>query len=220
MELSISEDINKTEDKDINLFIKELGEALKNSEIINKTSIKCQSTIIDKEIKEESRNSLGLTEVNYRSAIDENNFAPTIAKEFELSVDDTEILRKKIDNYLKDYSKYCGTISYHGYDMEKNQYFDDWYENGKRHRNKLTEQEFAQGYNIGQFYRITSYPIESKNYNGKLFNEIKDAIRLSVQEQLEKGISVKEINLFNLSDNIRNNKYLKPLYDNVSKKIK
>ena len=217
MELNISEGIIKSKSKDIDQFIDELRKTLESPEI-SKTSKKNQkqNTIFYKNIEEEPRDSFGLTQSDYRRAIDEENFAPTIAKEFGFSEEDMEILRRKIDNYLKEYSKYCGIISYQGYDMNKNQYYDDWYENGKKHRNKLTEQEFAQGYNMGWFYRLTPYPKDSRNFNGTLFEEVKEAIKSSIQEQLEKGISVKNINLLKLESDIKNNEYLKPLYDNFN----
>ena len=222
MELNISESRSKTKDKDINQFINELNKALKNSEIGNETSIevKMQDERINKDIKEEPRDSFGFTETDYRRVIDEENFAPTIAKELSISEEDMEILRNKIDSYLKEFSKYCGIITYNGYDMNKNQYYEDWYENGKRHRNKLTEQEFAQSYTMGWFYRWTPNPKDSMKFNGKLFEEVKDAIKSSLQEQLSEGINVKDVNLFKLNSKIKNNEHLKPLYDKFDKNEK
>ena len=69
---------------------------------------------------------------------------------------------------------------------------------------------------MGWFYRLTPYPKDSRNFNGTLFEEVKEAIKSSIQEQLEKGMSVKNINLLKLESNIKNNEYLKPLYDNFN----
>lgn len=201
-ELSISENISNTKNNEIKEFAKEVEEALKQAE-----------NIAVKENGQEPRNELEFTELDYRREIDKENFAPQLAKELQLSEKDLEILREKIDNYLKEYSKHVGIISYQGYDMDKNEYYDDWYENGKCNRNNLTKQEFAQSYTMGWIYRWTPYPKDSRNFNGSLFEEVKDAIKLSIQEQLSEGISMKDIDLFKLENNIRNHEYLKPLYD-------
>ena len=96
--------------------------------------------------------------------------------------------------------------------MKNNKYYEDWYEINKYHRNYLTEQEFAQSYNIGDFYRITYANDGTNDCWGTLFEEIKDAIKFSIQEQLADGIKVRDINLFKLNNNIKENENLKPLY--------
>ena len=218
MELNILESINKSKDKDVNQFMYELSKALKDNK--NSINIRNQSKNEVESVEEEARDSYGFTETDYRRATDMENFAPTLAEEFGLSAEDLEILRKRINNYLKEYSKYCGIISYSGYDMNKDQYYDDWFEDGKRHRNKLTYQEFAQGYTMGCFYRWERNEKDSSWASGRLFEDIKDAIKNSIQEQLADGVSVKNINLLKLKDDIRNKQYLKPLYDNFDKNKK
>ena len=207
MELSISNNINQSKDKEINQFIKELGEALKQSETKNKINNNIQIS------QEEPRDSFGFTEKDYRRVIYAENFVPTIVNELQLTDEDLEILNNKVDNYLREYSKYVGTISYNGYDMDNGQYYDDWFENGKKHRNKLTEQEFAQSYDMGEFFRITYSKDSPDSCVGSLFTEIKQAIKLSIQEQLADNVNIKDINLMKLNDSIKNNKYLKPLYE-------
>ena len=202
MELSISDNMNQSKETDVDEFIKELNETVEKNEKKSKDKT-----------DEEPKDMFGLTETDYRRAKDEENFAPQLAKELGLSEEDLDVLRDKIDNYLKEYSKSCGVISYQGYDMDKNQYYDDWFENGKRNRTKLTEQEFAQGYTMGWFYRLTQSESDPSIFNGSLFEEVKDAIKFSIEEQLSEGVSVKDINLFKLENDIKNNQYLKPLYD-------
>lgn len=52
---------------------------------------------------------------------------------------------------------------------------------------------------------------------GSLFTEIKQAIKLSIQEQLANNINIKDIDLMKLNNSIKNNKYLKPLYEQFEK---
>ena len=201
-ELSISESNTKANTNEIKEFAKEVEEALKQAESLDV-----------KEIGQEYKNELEVTELDYRREIDKENFAPQLAEKLQLSEKDLEILREKIDNYLKEYSKHVGIISYQGYDMDKNEYYDDWYENGKRNRNELTKQEFAQSYTMGWFYRVRPSENDKDIFNARYFEEVKEAIELSVKEQLNKGISMEDIDLFKLENNIRNHEYLKPLYD-------
>lgn len=191
MELELSKNItNDTKDEKINDFMKELQEKLN-----------------DPKIQKEQ-------EMANRKCIDEENFATELANELNLSNKDIELLRNKIDGYLKEYSKCCGVITYEGYDINTGQYYEDWYKDGKCSRNELTEQEFALSYTMGWFYRqIPQDKNPTQYYSGYYFEEIKDAIKFSIEEQLEDGVKFKDINLFKLKNEIKNNEYLKPLYD-------
>lgn len=211
MELSISDNMNKSKTTDVDEFIKELNETLKKSEGKNELSTNVQKS--NNKIDEEPTDIYGHTETYYRHATDEGNFAPQLAKELQLSEADLNILRDKIDNYFKEYSKYCGIISYEGYDMENNQYYLDWYKNGECKRTEYTNKEFAQGCTMGLICRCIPNQNNPRICSAKPFEEVKDAIKFSMEEQLSEGISVKDINLFKLENDIKNNQYLKPLYD-------
>lgn len=130
MELELSKKItNNAEDKELDDFMKELERKLS-----------------DPKVQKEQ-------EMADRKCKDEENFATELANELELSDKDLKLLRNKIDDYLKEYSKYCGIITYEGYDINTGKYYVDWYKDGECTRNELTEQEFYLSYTMGWFYR-------------------------------------------------------------------
>lgn len=154
-----------------------------------------------------------LEEKNNKLETADKNFINVLSKEFEIPKASIKALEEKIKGYVKEFSNIWSEASYIGYDIENDKYYQDYYRFGEYARLDITKKE-AENLGIGTFSRITHNAGTTDNVYYVDADYIKDAITLSIKEQLKEGKSIDDVNLFELNDDYKEMSLIAPLYEN------
>ena len=168
-----------------------------------------KNTVLD--IKNFCKEAKELKDLIERKETDDKNFINELAKEFNIPKDKWERLQYKIYDYLEEIT--CGEVLYIGYDLNTNTYYQDNLGFKQHDRFELTKEE-AEEFGIGTIYTLA--------YDGPgsgaspVFTEAdyaKEAIRVSIKQQLSAGKNIDDINLFEISDDYKKWSVISTIYE-------
>ncbi len=138
------------------------------------------------------------------------NFINELQVEFNIPEKSLKKLQNKINDFISELPR--GETIYIGYDLKTDKYYQDYFNFNEYQRFELTKKE-AEDFGIGSIYTISYIGPESNAT--ACFNKAdyaKKAIRLSIQEQLEEGKNIDDVNLFKLKNDYKNMSDIASIY--------
>lgn len=179
-----------------------------NLDITNNVSLENNK---DLDIKNFWKEAEDLKELIERKEIDDKNFINQLANEFDIPKDKWEKLQYKIYDYVEELK--CGAPLYIGYDLKTNTYYQDNLGFKQRDRFELTKEE-AEDFGIGTFYTV-AYDGPGSGASPVLTEAdyVKEAIRVSIKQQLNEGIDIDDVNLFEISDDYKKWRTISTIYE-------
>lgn len=159
---------------------------LENSnEITNEKTENNETTKFMKELEEEKE----------KLEIADKNFPNELCKKLKLPTEYTQILEKKMDEYLKAYSTHYHVL-YAGYDLKTNTYYQDQYYFGKKTRFEISKEK-AEEWGIGSFYEIGYMGPESDapKCTTDVSELLKGDIERTIKKQQSEGVDIKNVDL-------------------------
>ena len=124
------------------------------------------------------------------------NFPNELCKKLKLPTEYTEILEKKMEEYLKAYSEYRGEVLYAGYDLKTNTYYQDQYHLGEKTRYEISRKK-AEKWGVGSFYEFSTMGPEgdAPEYSTDVSQLLKGDIERTIQKQQNDGKNIKDVDL-------------------------
>lgn len=152
-----------------------------------------------------------LSEKSRKLEIANKNFINELQNEFNIPDASLEKLQNKINDYISEIP--WGETIYIGYDLKTDKYYQDYFNFNEYHRFELTKKE-AEDFGVGTIYTVASTGPESDAPDSfTKADYAKKAIRLSIEEQLNDGKNIDDVNLFELKDDFKKVGYVASIYE-------
>lgn len=144
------------------------------------------------------------------------NFINELQNKFNIPEASLNRLQNKINEYISEIP--WGEVIYIGYDLEKDRYYQDYFNFNDYERFELTKEE-AENFGIGNIYTVAyDGPGSDAKPCFDKADYAKEAIRLSIKEQLDEGRSIDDVNLFELKNDYSKISSVAPIYARYKEK--
>ena len=123
------------------------------------------------------------------------NFPNELCKKLKLPTEYTEILEKKMEEYLKAYSCHYEVL-YAGYDLKTDTYYQDQYYLGEKTRYEISKKK-AEKWGIGSFHEFSTMGPEgdAPECSTDVSQLLKGDIERTIQKQQNDGKNIKDVDL-------------------------